>query len=155
MAVVALVAAGCGGASGSTTGVHSTGTVTTPTDHRPSASVCAGATSSCRSDADCAAGTACACDTASPLATSTPTACLPANCRVDADCASGYCSESHHRGGPGNCGAEADGFFCHTAADECGNDGDCVAGGTMPYAACMYAREVGHWVCVGYDICAG
>ena len=121
---------------------------------RYGASGCACAYDDCLTDADCAAGTACSCDAnrGGAGASGNPTKCVPANCRVDADCgAGGFCSQSGSTGGPGGCGAFVTGFFCHTPDDECGNASDCGSLGM----ACVYSREVGHWVCEAVTICAG
>jgi len=134
------------------TSVYPSGRVTTPTSHRPTVPACNDALPGCSTDADCAAGQDCFCDVSVGQGYAT-NQCLPSNCRLDSDCASGYCSPSDHTGGPGGCGGQYDGWYCHVTADECGNDDDCV--GANESAACMYSKELGHWTCVGYTICAG
>jgi hypothetical protein len=106
----------------------------------------------CRTDADCAAGTDCACDAQRGGAGSSgnPTVCVPSDCRTDADCGSRYCSPSV----PGSCGGNS-GWFCHTAADECGNDADCATTTVGMRGACIHSAEIGHWVCMTVPLCGG
>jgi hypothetical protein len=130
-------------------------------------SACACKYDACLTDADCPAGSDCACDAnrGGAGASGNPTVCLPSNCRLDSDCGpGGYCSPSYLAGGPGGCGSQWYGFFCHTPQDECGNWSDCKTNGCMSPngpngpatgVACVYARELGHWKCVSFDICAG
>jgi hypothetical protein len=92
----------------------------------------------CVVDSDCGAKSACDCGTA----VNDGHACMEGNCAVDADCGEGgFCSPSmgscgNYRGVVGN--------FCHTAKDECVNDGDCSS---EPGAYCAWKEEVGHWQC--------
>jgi hypothetical protein len=88
----------------------------------------------CVSDDDCPMGL-CSCAASGNV-------CISALCRTDADCGdAGYCS-------PTNTGM---GFLyaCHTASDECRNDGDCPVlhdpyGGLF---VCEYQRASARWVC--------
>jgi hypothetical protein len=108
---------------------------------------CACVYDDCLTDSDCPVGTACSCDAnrSGPGASANPTKCVPASCRLDSDCGpGGFCSPSTLAAGPGQCGSGMTGFYCHTAADECGNASDCPA--TLGNA-CLYAPEVGHWIC--------
>jgi hypothetical protein len=119
---------------------------------------CACQYDACLTDADCPAGSDCACDAnrGGAGASGNPTACLPSNCRLDADCGpGGYCSPSYIGGGPGGCGSQWFGFFCHTPNDECGDASDCCSPDPGMGNACVYARELGHWKCVSFGICAG
>lgn len=102
----------------------------------------------CYSDATCTSGGPCACEGESGSAGNT---CLPGNCQTDRDCAgNGFCSPTF--GGCGNySGVIA--YYCHTAADTCLDDADCVSPTQGP-GYCMYAPEVGHWSC-GYGQCVG
>ncbi len=95
----------------------------------------------CAADADCAALRVCSCRP-SP-SSNARNACLPAGtCRVDADCAGGhgYCSPN-----PVGCTSFADssdGYYCHTAQDDCTNDSDCGAGEN-----CWYDASPKKWHC--------
>ncbi len=107
----------------------------------------------CNNDGQCSAGGPCECRLASRGA-SGANVCMAGNCQVDANCgAEGYCSPS--LGSCGDFGGTV-GYYCHTPADECIDDADCLgdAGflGQRPY--CMFAREVGRWVCSNQG-CAG
>lgn len=101
----------------------------------------------CTNDSECMAGGPCECRLASRGAAGA-NVCLGGNCQVDANCgAGGYCSPTL-----GDCGEYGGlvGYYCHTPADECIDDEDCVgldAGfvGQRPY--CMYSRQVGRWRC--------
>jgi hypothetical protein len=79
--------------------------------------------------------------------------CLPGNCQVDANCdgGAGYCSPTYGT----DCGPYSgyQGYYCHTPADECVDDADCVSP-TMGAGYCAYQPTVGHWVC-GYSRCSG
>jgi hypothetical protein len=102
----------------------------------------------CYSDSSCTLGGPCACEGESG---SPGNSCVRGNCRTDADCGSnGYCSPT--LGGCGNYGGVV-GYYCHTAADTCVNDSECVMP-MMPPGYCMYSPEVGHWAC-GYGQCVG
>jgi len=107
----------------------------------------------CTTDGDCSEGGPCECRVPSRGA-SGANVCMAGNCQVDANCgAEGYCSPSL-----GSCGdfGGVVGYYCHTPADQCIDDADCLgdAGflGQRPY--CMFAREVGRWVCSNQG-CAG
>ena len=96
----------------------------------------------CSSDTDCSS-TVCHCREDPPaIYWGTQTFCFSSgNCRSDSDCGpGGYCSPSPSPGcGPGSWY----GFFCHTASDECTNDGDCAQGN----AYCAYDATRSHWIC--------
>ena len=203
LVVAALLGGGCGGGAGGAGdagtsldladggGVHPSGTVSTPTEHRPNADpcpprpptngcmgggscatdadctagqngrcdgggivVCACTYDQCNHDGDCGSGQACACRVTvrSAPTGSGPNSCVPANCRTDADCGpGGFCSPSYTAD---YCQSYVDGYYCHTASDECGTNADCVAdeGG---YAVCAYQPTLGHWACVLGPVCAG
>ncbi len=102
----------------------------------------------CYSDATCTTGGPCACEGQSGSPGNT---CLPGNCQTDADCGSGgFCSPTF--GGCGNySGVIA--YYCHTAADTCVDDADCVDP-AQGAGYCMYSPERGHWAC-GYGQCVG
>ncbi len=102
----------------------------------------------CYTDATCTSGGPCACEGQSGSPGNT---CLPGNCQTDADCGSGgYCSPTF-----GGCG-DYEGviaYYCHTAADTCLDDADCVDPVQGP-GYCMYTPELGRWAC-GYGQCLG
>jgi len=101
----------------------------------------------CYSDVTCTSGGPCACEGESGSPGNT---CLPGNCQTDADCgAKGYCSPTF-----GTCGNYSGviAYYCHTSADTCLDDADCVS--SMGAGYCMYSPEVGHWSC-GYGQCVG
>jgi hypothetical protein len=96
----------------------------------------------CVHDVDCPAGQACACH-GTPYTGGAGNACVPGNCRVDADCGPrGYCSPSSAQ--VTGCSGLA-GFFCHTPADECTDDSDCM--GTTGPQLCAYWTTAKHWQC--------
>jgi hypothetical protein len=96
----------------------------------------------CAHDTDCMTGQTCACHGADLHQGSNE--CVPGNCRVDADCgASGYCSPTI-----GGCGGLV-GYYCHTAADTCIDDGDC--NGSLQ--ACEYDGTAMHWACTNRMFC--
>jgi hypothetical protein len=102
----------------------------------------------CFTDGACDAGGPCRCEGAFWTDANT---CLAGNCRVDADCGSGgYCSPTF-----GDCGNYSGviGYYCHTPADTCVDDADCVEAG-VGAGYCMYRPELAHWVC-GYGQCVG
>lgn len=86
----------------------------------------------CNSDADCDSD-ACECGTVANR-------CVPGNCRVDSDCASGFCSPSFDM-----CSHEVTGYWCHTAADECIDDGDCDASHFLNH--CVADPTTARWTC--------
>jgi hypothetical protein len=89
--------------------------------------------SECNVDGDCASHGVCECGTVA-------NACVPGNCRTDGDCASGYCSPSFDQ-----CTHVVTGYWCHTAADECIDDGDCDA--THFLTHCEADPIAARWVC--------
>jgi hypothetical protein len=113
----------------------------------PSPCVCA--YDSCTSDSDCPANSVCVC--ASDNAGQSANSCIPGNCRVDADCgAGGYCSLSLGMGCIPRLPVQ--GYFCHTSADSCASNSDCMRNGS--FGNCEWDPEVSHWSCV-YPVCAG
>lgn len=118
-----------------------------PTDHRPVATACtltdAGA-GDCTTDGDCGASSeVCACEP-------TGARCVSSLCHVDGDCGrGGYCSPSYsvtigcNLNGTPTSRRGLDGFFCHTAADQCNNDADCASGETCTWAP----EQPGRWIC--------
>lgn len=99
----------------------------------------------CYEDPDCGPGSACACD---PLGQGHR--CVTAGCRVDSDCAGGACSPTFDF----VCGAYHGviGFQCHSPADACVDDQDCVASDAGSY--CAHEPKSGRWVC-GNALCKG
>jgi hypothetical protein len=96
-------------------------------------------------DGDCATGQACACHGA-PYMGGIGNTCVPGNCRVDSDCGPrGYCSPSF---GPG-CGGIG-GYYCHTIADQCIDDSDCIEAGRD---VCVYVTPANDWECQIGVIC--
>lgn len=95
----------------------------------------------CFSDADCAPDEACSCDGSRGGGN----ACIDALCHIDADCGAYDCSPSL-----GSCGHYFPpvGLYCHTAADTCYGDDECVGG------YCAYNPELGRWACSNAE-CAG
>ena len=90
----------------------------------------------CAVDTDCPGGSVCICGQGGPVANE----CGPVgNCRVDADCPSGYCSASVD-----SCGA-FNGYFCHTAKDECNDDSSCANSGL--FAKCTVDTSSAAWKC--------
>lgn len=116
----------------------------------------------CSTDADCADNKPCECR---PPGAFTPNQCVtPSDCRVDADCgANGFCSPSLLgelcsctsvdycktigdtslcTPGPCACGDSCGhGYFCHTPADTCLDDSDCVSG------RCSFDLAHRNWTC--------
>jgi hypothetical protein len=93
----------------------------------------------CFSDKDCTANVPCDCRASA--SDNAANACMTgSNCRVDADCGpNGFCSPS----GVSNCSKA---YFCHTPADFCIDDSDCV--GKVPPGetpACNYVNQA--WRC--------
>jgi hypothetical protein len=71
--------------------------------------------------------------------------CGVSNCHVDSDCAPcGFCSPSV--GGQCWPNVGVNGYFCHTPADECTNDSDCVGGDLGEY--CSFRADAGRWQCI-------
>ena len=102
---------------------------------------------SCGHDADCPAGQLCVCH-GSAYAGGGGNTCMAGNCRVDRDCgAGGYCSPTH---GTNGCGSVS-GYYCHTSADTCVDDGDCT--GTMGFEVCAWSTTDNHWKCQQPNLC--
>ena len=88
----------------------------------------------CVSDQDCGPKGVCSCGTLGG------NVCLSGNCRVDSDCGpGGYCSLS----APRYCGGGGQGYYCHTAQDQCRADADCQGVGS----SCTYSPEAAIWTC--------
>lgn len=108
----------------------------------------------CLVDGDCSDGGTCSCrgSTRAWAGASNGNACISGNCRTDSDCGSGgACSPTVSPG----CGSfyGTEGYYCHTCADQCLNDSECVNdSGVSGY--CAYDPTVGYWAC-GYSFCAG
>jgi hypothetical protein len=110
----------------------------------------------CLTDKDCLAGEACICagdnGGGDRIVRNT---CVPATCHLDSDCGAGqYCTPSR-----GYCGGVA-GLYCTTKKDTCVDfTTDCACGGSYVNGgekdnACVYAPQVGYWVC-GAVTCSG
>lgn len=101
----------------------------------------------CFDDTDCESGSVCQCSPATQ--TSVGNHCSAPGCRIDADCPGSFCSPTF-----GTCGNYSGviGYACHTTADECVDDTDCIGKG--PGAYCMHDPMVGHWICSSSQ-CAG
>ncbi len=95
----------------------------------------------CKHDTDCPTNQLCACH-GSPFVGGAGNACVDGNCRVDSDCgAHGYCSPSH---GSAGCGG-LNGYYCHTSADKCTNDSDCVSSAGAD--VCAWSATDSRWQC--------
>jgi hypothetical protein len=108
----------------------------------------------CFVDADCGATGVCSCQgqTYGFGRASPGNRCVASNCRVDTDCgAGGWCSPTASP----DCGwfYGTQGWYCHTATDECSDDADCPPNGGSPLH-CSYRPEIGHWKCES-GACAG
>jgi hypothetical protein len=98
----------------------------------------------CFSDKDCGTGL-CTCDGHGNY-------CLGGNCRVDSDCGTnGFCSPSWSLcslHGP----YRPNGYYCHSAKDECMKDSDCPKPKKQGYGPqatrCIYSAPVGRWTCM-------
>lgn len=108
----------------------------------------------CFTDSDCGSKTPCFCRT-SATDNSANVCGGPGNCAVDSDCGPGsYCSPSVQVG-PNQtanvCGG-SEVYYCHTAADLCVNDSDCVSpdGGPQTDSSprCGYNLQENRWECV-------
>jgi hypothetical protein len=111
----------------------------------------------CATDSQCGTGKVCVCGTSAGSDGRTANQCVVSNCEVDSDCGpDGYCSPTESMG----CGASGVvGYFCHTAADECTNDGDCAGattdGGPRPGGGyCAWDGTSSKWTCE-YGVCSG
>jgi hypothetical protein len=91
----------------------------------------------CTDDASCGAGEVCAC--AGEFIAGRNASVVGA-CRVDSDCGSGgYCSPSS---------MQQLGYHCHTATDDCVDDGDCPRPpNTVGSPACGYSLSDRRWEC--------
>jgi len=100
---------------------------------------------SCQHDTDCKAGEVCACHGSAWV--SGGSRCTTAGCRVDRDCgASGFCSPSR----AGGCGGVT-GYYCHTGADTCVDDGDCPS--SAGAQICGWSSTKLHWECTPQLFC--
>lgn len=95
----------------------------------------------CAEDADCGDGGACLCGTSDDFIFGT--GCRPASCRTDADCGEFTCGVS-----PSICrdGAE---LHCHSAADACQTDEDCLP----MHDRCAFDADADRWTCSTYAFC--
>lgn len=109
----------------------------------------------CAVDAECGGQSLCECEGGFR---SDNNVCLAQNgCHVDADCGpagQGWCSPSL-----GSCGhyGKYESYQCHTPADECVDDADCVDAGPSSFGGqpyCTFDAAVGHWKCSTSE-CAG
>ena len=132
--------------------------VSTPDVHRPNSAACTATSGDtngpdeCLTDADCGTTNVCSCaGNTFEYAHATRNICVPANCRVDTDCGAFMCSPTNSDGGPFY---GVQGYFCHTAADECGRDSDCAKTMNGQQGYCMFDHTVSHWIC-GYTFAAG
>lgn len=94
----------------------------------------------CTSDLDCTNGGVCDCGSGEGATNR----CVKSDCRTDSECgSSGYCSPSI-----ATCSAQIEGYHCHSTADTCVNDSDCMLNfGAM----CQYTGN--HFECGG-GVCA-
>jgi hypothetical protein len=99
----------------------------------------------CTVDTDCSGrDSVCSCQgqTRGYAGASPGNRCITGNCRVDSDCGSnGFCS-------PSTTGLfyGTEGWYCHTANDECVNPSDCADASAGPN--CAFVVETGHWACI-------
>ena len=115
------------------------------------AAPCACTDDKCSDDTDCPGGQTCACHGA-PYTGGSGTACVKGNCRIDADCGpEGYCSPSATTA---LCGDSLAGYYCHTAADLCIDDGDCPESATVVGSpGCVYSATDSRWECLVLPVC--
>jgi hypothetical protein len=107
----------------------------------------------CLADTDCPTGQACGCADEFGGNAIHYNQCIPTQCRTNGDCGSGWtCSPSSG----GYCSSLV-GFYCHSAADTCATDADCICPGATqaPYAQCVYTPQLGHFACQVSAVCAG
>lgn len=92
----------------------------------------------CAVDTDCPANSVCQCGSGGAAANT----CSPVgDCRTDSDCVGGYCSPSKDY-----C-ATFNGYFCHSASDQCNTDQDCENSGEGLGAKCIVDTKSGQWSC--------
>jgi hypothetical protein len=102
--------------------------------------ICSCTADTCIQDSACAGGQTCACH-GSPYTFGQGNTCTQGNCRVDADCGQGgYCSPSVSAT---SCGVLV-GYYCHTGADLCTDDGDC---GSQSGQVCVRSSAPSRWEC--------
>jgi hypothetical protein len=102
---------------------------------------------SCASDVSCPMSDVCACH-GSAYSDGAGNVCVPSNCRVDSDCGPhGYCSPTAASG----CAEATGGYYCHTSADECLDDSDCMGGIS---SVCAWSPGDNRWECKVQPVCA-
>jgi hypothetical protein len=100
----------------------------------------------CFTNTDCAPSGTCLCGAGAAW-----DRCVASNCGSDSDCSDGcLCSPSYDL----TCGPYDGirGYYCHTPADECTNDSECMDGGVVGY--CAFSMDANKWIC-GHSFCAG
>jgi hypothetical protein len=118
----------------------------------PRLAACQCSYDTCFRDEDCALGGPCLCRTGATADGTAPNYCMKGNCQVDADCGpGGWCSPTEDF----SCGRFSGtvGYYCHTPADTCVNDGECATAAS-PTANCRFNPTVGAWACASGQ-CAG
>jgi hypothetical protein len=100
----------------------------------------------CGKDGDCTSGQLCVCH-GSPYAGGAGNTCMSGNCRTDTDCPGSYCSPSANTQGCGGLG----GYYCHTAGDQCVDDGDCPT--TNGPQFCAWSSQNLRWQCAPELLC--
>ncbi len=93
----------------------------------------------CFLDTDCTEPSTCTCRASA--SSSTPNGCSFGDCRLDVDCVSGFCSPV-----AAGCGITWS-FACHSGADECINDSDCVQNSNGN--ECQFDPYLKHFRCAG------
>ena len=103
----------------------------------------------CFADADCGSAGVCDCRNSTQRGANV---CFKGNCHTDGDCKGDFCSPSGTTTDPSCMGIPfgAFGFFCHTAADECRDDGECKG----LDGKCIFDPDLLHWRCAALE-CPG
>lgn len=99
----------------------------------------------CVADADCGAGGFCNCR--GEGATTANRCVVGSDCRTDADCGGPFCSPSLTPGGCGGTSLALQGFFCHSARDECIDNADCAGPDVPGETTCDYDKAEKKWRC--------